>query len=92
MVNSMQHADEPGRSTRRELRIRGVRAGGCLIEVDDNGIGFDRASVPGERLGLRMSIEERMANAGGSAEIVSRPGQGTTVLLAWPAGAAGGAS
>jgi signal transduction histidine kinase len=92
MVNSMQHADEPGRSTRRELRIRGVRAGGCLIEIADNGVGFDRASVPGERLGLRMSIEERMANAGGSAEIVSRPGQGTTVILAWPAGAAGGAS
>jgi signal transduction histidine kinase len=69
-----------------------VRAGGCLIEIADNGIGFDRASVPGERLGLRMSIEERMANAGGSAEIVSRPGQGTTVILAWPAGAAGGAA
>jgi signal transduction histidine kinase len=90
MVNSMQHADEPGRSTRRELRIRGVRAGGCVIEVADNGTGFDRAGVPVERLGLRVSIEERMANAGGSAEIVSRPGHGTTVTVAWPAGSAGG--
>ena len=90
MVNSMQHADEPGRSTRRELRIRGVRAGGCVIDVSDNGVGFDRGEVPGERLGLRVSIEERMANAGGSAEIVSYPGHGTTVTVAWPAGAAGG--
>ncbi|KRE26022.1 sensor histidine kinase [Agromyces sp. Soil535] len=90
MVNSMQHADEPGRGTRRELRIRGVRAGGCVIEVADNGVGFEREHVPGERLGLRVSIEERMENAGGSAEISSRPGQGTSVTVAWPVGADGG--
>lgn len=85
MVNSMQHADEPGRSTRRELRIRGVRLGGAVIEVADNGVGFDRAEVPDERLGLRVSIEERMANAGGAAEIASRPGHGTLVTVSWPA-------
>ncbi|WP_136706690.1 ATP-binding protein [Agromyces sp. H66] len=90
MVNSMQHADEPGRGTRRELRIRGVRAGGCVIEIADNGVGFDRHDVPVERLGLRVSIEERMANAGGGAEIESTPGHGTTITVAWPAGALGG--
>ena len=89
MVNSLQHADEPGRRARRELRVRGVRAGGCVIEVSDNGVGFDRAAVPAERLGLRVSIEERMANAGGTADIESRPGHGTTVTVSWPAGAAG---
>ncbi|GAA4367504.1 sensor histidine kinase [Agromyces bauzanensis] len=90
MVNSMQHADEPGRGTRRELRIRGVRAGGCVIEIADNGVGFARHDVPVERLGLRVSIEERMANAGGGAEIESTPGHGTTVTIAWPVGAMGG--
>ena len=85
MVNSMQHADEPGRSTRRELRIRGVRLGGAVIEVADHGVGFERGEVPDERLGLRVSIEERMANAGGAAEIASRPGQGTLVTVSWPA-------
>jgi signal transduction histidine kinase len=91
MVNSLQHADEPGRSARRELRIRGVRAGGCVIEIADNGVGFDPARVPAERLGLRVSIEERMANAGGTAEISTRIGHGTTVTIAWPTGAAGSA-
>jgi signal transduction histidine kinase len=91
MVNSLQHADEPGRSARRELRIRGVRAGGCVIEIADNGVGFDPARVPAERLGLRVSIEERMANAGGTAEISTRMGHGTTVTIAWPTGAAGSA-
>jgi signal transduction histidine kinase len=86
----MQHADEAGRATRRELRIRGVRSGGCVIEIADNGAGFDRADVPDERLGLRVSIEERMANAGGSAEIVSAPHHGTTVTIAWPAASSAG--
>jgi signal transduction histidine kinase len=86
IVNSVQHADEPGRTTRRELRIRGVRTGGCIIEVADTGQGFDPATVPDSRLGLRVSIAERMSNAGGSAVIDAAPGRGTTVTLAWPAG------
>lgn len=84
MINSLQHAEETGRAIRRELRVRGVRADGCVIEIADNGVGFDPASVPHERLGVRVSIVERMANAGGQARIDSRPGHGTTVVLTWP--------
>ena len=91
MVNSMQHADEPGHATRRELRIRGVPAGGCVIEVSDDGIGFDRHDVPDERLGLRVSIEERIANVGGASDIRSQPGHGTAVTVAWPAAEVEGA-
>lgn len=89
MVNSMQHADEPGRTVRRELRVRGIRTGGCLVEVSDNGLGFDPEAVPSERLGVRVSIIERMANVGGSASIESTLGHGTTVSLVWPAGMEG---
>lgn len=92
MVNSLQHADEPGRVTRRELRIRGVRANGAVIEVADNGVGFDPRTVPRERLGVRVSIEERMTNAGGSARVESAPGHGTTIVVGWPTGAIGGDS
>ncbi|WP_430645947.1 sensor histidine kinase [Agromyces sp. GXS1127] len=86
MVNSVQHADGPIGRVRRELEVRGVGAGGCVIRVIDNGAGFDPATVPASRLGLRVSIEERMANEGGSARIESVPGEGTTVTLAWPSG------
>jgi signal transduction histidine kinase len=85
MVNSVQHADGPIGRVRRELEIRGVGAGGCVIRIIDNGAGFDPSEVPASRLGLRVSIEERMANEGGSARIESVPGDGTTVTLAWPA-------
>ncbi|GAA1840528.1 sensor histidine kinase [Agromyces salentinus] len=86
MVNSMQHAEGAGHTVRREVRIRGIRAGGCVIEVADTGVGFDLDEIPTERLGVRVSIIERMANAGGAARIESGEGRGTTVTLLWPAG------
>jgi signal transduction histidine kinase len=92
MVNSVQHAESPGHEMRRSIDIRGVGAGGCVIRVADDGAGFDPAMVPRSRIGLRVSISERMANAGGSAEVVSAPGAGTTITLAWPAGVEGSVS
>jgi two-component sensor histidine kinase len=86
MVNSMQHAEGGGHVVRREVRVRGIRAGGCIIEVADTGVGFDVDHIPVERIGVRVSIVERMANAGGAARIESAEGQGTTVTLLWPAG------
>jgi signal transduction histidine kinase len=84
MVNSAQHGDVPGRAVTREVRITGRPSAACRIEVVDDGAGFDLATVPRERLGLRVSIEERMANVGGTAHIESRPGEGTTVVVGWP--------
>ena len=49
--------------------------------VRDKGMGFDRADVAEDRLGLVESIEGRMQRAGGQAEITSEPGRGTEVLL-----------
>ncbi len=84
MVNSMQHAGGP--SVHRSLDILG---GGPLatvqITVRDEGAGFDQNDVPAERLGLRVSIRERLAKVGGLARIASRPSEGTTVTIMWPA-------
>jgi signal transduction histidine kinase len=55
------------------------------ITVRDEGAGFDQDDVPAERLGLRVSIRERLAKVGGLARIASRPGEGTTVTIMWPA-------
>lgn len=81
MVNSLQHA---GRAD-RWVEVRGTDApNGVAIEVGDSGVGFDFAEVPTERLGVRVSIIERTASAGGRAEVVSAPGEGTRILLRWP--------
>ena len=63
-------------------------AGGVSVFVRDRGTGFDRAQVPPDRHGLSESIEARMRRAGGTATIVSSPGDGTEVELALPRGPA----
>ncbi len=64
-------------------RVRLVRSdGGALLEVDDDGKGFDPASVRrGEGL---TNLEERAAAVGGSTLIESSPEHGTTVRVALP--------
>jgi signal transduction histidine kinase len=85
MVNSAQHGDLPDRPVSREVLVTGTGSASCRIEVVDDGAGFDPRTVPQERLGLRVSILERMANAGGTAVVDSRPGDGTRVVIEWPA-------
>lgn len=81
-VNSTQHA---GDRASRWLSVRGVDEAGVIVEVGDTGRGFDLSGVPAERLGLRVSILERLSKAGGSVEIDTQPGEGTVVSLRWPA-------
>jgi signal transduction histidine kinase len=59
-----------------------VAAGGrAEVFVRDRGRGFDPASVPEDRRGVRESIVGRMARHGGRATVQSTPGQGTEVEL-----------
>jgi signal transduction histidine kinase len=59
---------------------------GCTLTVSDNGTGFDPEGpeVRGQRLGL-TSMAERATELGGTLQITSTPGQGTTVRLEFPA-------
>jgi two-component system, NarL family, sensor histidine kinase DevS len=54
-----------------------------LLEVDDDGQGFDPAATEGAGRGLG-NLRARAARLGGRAEIVSVPGEGTTVRVAIP--------
>lgn len=56
------------------------------VAVIDGGAGFDPSSVPADRIGVRTSIRGRIEQEGGSVQIWSRPGVGTTVLLTVPVG------
>jgi signal transduction histidine kinase/phage shock protein PspC (stress-responsive transcriptional regulator) len=51
------------------------------IYVRDRGRGFDEAAVPGDRMGLRNSILERVRRHGGQAVVRTAPGEGTEVRL-----------
>jgi signal transduction histidine kinase len=56
--------------------------GAVFVEVTDAGTGFDVGRVPPSRRGIRQSIVERMAAAGGTATVTASAG--TRVLLRWP--------
>ena len=78
LSNVLRHA--PGATAEVVL----TRAGNTvLLEIGDDGPGFDPASVPLHRYGLRESVHGRMATIGGLADVTSAPGRGTRVRLEW---------
>lgn len=80
--NSVRHAGPATRVIRLE---RGPDR--ILVEVWDDGAGFDPAALPPGRLGIGMSIIAAMQAVGGQARIDSAPGSGTRVVLEWQPGA-----
>ncbi|MGH8926081.1 MAG: ATP-binding protein [Acidimicrobiia bacterium] len=79
MVNAVTHAGADRVSVYLE-----VGEGRAEVWITDQGKGFDRSSVPADRRGLVESIERRIGRQGGTAEISSRPGEGTEVHLVLP--------
>lgn len=80
-LNVAKHA----KASQVEVHLTSPTPGQVLISVADNGIGFDPEQVPKRRLGLQVSVVYRMWAIGGHAEILSEPGNGTTVNLSWGA-------
>lgn len=77
--NTAKHA----RANNVNLRMHSD-TGGVLLEVRDDGVGFDMTqSFPGH-LGLQ-SMRERIARLGGTLQIESAPGQGTCIRAQLPA-------
>jgi signal transduction histidine kinase len=77
LQNALRHSD----ATRVALRLR-AEDGRLLLEVEDDGVGFepDAPDLRARRLGL-TSMEERSRRLGGRLEIRSARGSGTTVRL-----------
>jgi len=77
--NTIKHA----RASQVNVRL-GRTAEAIILEIRDNGRGFDAlGSFPGH-LGL-LSMQERVKNLGGVLSIESTPGQGTTICARVPA-------
>jgi signal transduction histidine kinase len=80
MHNTVKHAH----ASKVDLVLRRT-ANAVILEIRDDGVGFDPlGSFPGH-LGLR-SMQERVSSLGGMLQIESAPGQGTHMLTQVPAG------
>jgi signal transduction histidine kinase/phage shock protein PspC (stress-responsive transcriptional regulator) len=86
---------DPVLQAAREAMLNGVRHAGPVqvyaegrpdaveVFVKDRGPGFDLATIPPDRLGIRESVVGRMERAGGTARIITGDG-GTEVRLHLP--------
>jgi len=78
LTNVKRHS----RSKTAEIRLW-QRDGALLLEIEDQGVGFDPNGVPDGRFGLK-GIRERARLFGGRASIQSAPGEGTRILVELP--------
>ncbi len=81
--NIVRHAEA------KSVTVRFGREDGYVcLEVEDNGCGFDVASVTGQALRLRrfglLGIQERADLVGGEATLDSEPGRGTCLRVRLP--------
>jgi signal transduction histidine kinase len=77
MLNAAKFAGQAPVSVYAEMSGERIR-----VFVRDRGAGFDPATVPRGRRGVRESIVGRMRRAGGRATVRSLPGGGTEVEIA----------
>jgi len=75
LSNIAKHADASAVAIRVDAAANGI-----LVEVEDNGGGFDPHAIRADAIGLR-SMQQRVALLGGDFAILSRPG-GPTILTA----------
>jgi signal transduction histidine kinase len=69
------------------IRALALETGWVLVEISDDGCGFDVNAVPGESAhgGLGMqTMSERAAALGGKTIVSSAPGKGTRVVIELP--------
>lgn len=79
--NSVRHAGPASRAVHARLGPHEVE-----VTVLDDGVGFAPETIRGARLGVSVSILERMRMlTGGRADVVSRPTVGTRVVIGWRA-------
>lgn len=82
VFTALDNASRHSGASRATISAR-VQDGRLLVEVADDGRGFDPSEVHQRRLGIRLSIVQRALDAGGRAAVESAPGQGTKVVLEW---------
>ena len=80
IANSVLHA---GPGAVRTATATASAGGGLRIRISDDGCGFDPDGLAPARLGVRVSIVERLLRVGASADVRSTPGRGTSVVIAW---------
>jgi two-component system sensor histidine kinase UhpB len=80
LTNVLKHA----RATKVQVHLSVTPDGqSLLLDIRDNGAGFDPEQARGSGIGL-IGMRERVSAAGGQLQLISSPGQGTQVRVSVP--------
>jgi signal transduction histidine kinase len=80
ITNVAKHAQ----ATQCQVRLTHL-ADRLVVEVNDNGVGFDPADEARDKRGLGLiNVRERAARLGGTVSMLSSPGQGTRLVVELP--------
>jgi PAS domain S-box-containing protein len=81
LANVTRHA----RASRLHIRITAPNGDAVVLEIEDDGVGFDPSTPRPGHLGLR-SMTQRAESLGGQLHVASSPGTGTLVRAVIPTG------
>lgn len=89
---ALNNISQHSRAETASVILRSIGGAGVSLIIEDDGVGFDRvddgeAGLAYSGLGL-VGMRERANILGGSLDIESRPGRGTTLFLRFPLPAA----
>ncbi|MHA6693131.1 sensor histidine kinase [Homoserinimonas sp. A520] len=82
LANVIKHSG----TMKAEVAVYGSDAEVSVMIVDE-GRGFEVTAVGSDRLGLRASVRRRIETVGGTVQVWSTPGNGTSVLIRVPVAA-----
>ncbi|MDD5275921.1 MAG: histidine kinase [Methylovulum sp.] len=78
---ALQNALRHGQATHVSITLRAAEHQGLHLSISDDGCGFDQNATP-FGYGL-IGISERAARIGAALTIISEPGFGTQIIVAW---------
>lgn len=79
LANVLKHAG----TEKAEIAVYETDTDVCVMVID-TGRGFDESQTGRDRLGLRNSVRRRIESVGGSVQVWSTLGQGTSIMLRVP--------
>lgn len=78
---SLNNIDKHARARQVTVRVEDAQDR-IILQIIDDGEGFDLATVSGTSLGLNI-MRERAESIGASLDIITQPGYGTRVVVKW---------
>jgi signal transduction histidine kinase len=82
-IQALDNAARHSNARNIRLYLGSSSANDLVIKLIDDGIGFKLDRIAKDRIGIRTSISARLEMAGARAEIITNPGDGTTIVIRW---------